>query len=284
MDNKFARRLEWELTRACDLQCIHCHNPPGTARPRELETEEALAVASELGRVGCRVVTLAGGEPTLRPDWPQIAQVLSRSAITVQLNTNGQRFGRIEARLARAAGVSAVRLSVDGCAPTPDMLRGRKGAFQRLEIAAAELRDAGVPVTFITTAKMGNGAQIDAPHPAHPCGTPGDNVGLGGHHCSRRCIEDLSGDRAQGSQFGTDKSGPSWRCEAGREVLGLRSDGTITCCLALRNAPGVGSVLHSPLPQLWRAAQRARTQDRDSQGGQGRYFSRSKASDTELMQ
>lgn len=145
MENRFADRVEWELTRACDLRCRHCYSRPGRARRRELDTDEALAVASTLGRLGCRAVTLSGGEPLLRADWPQLAQALSRAGVIVQLVSNGQRFGRLEARLARAAGVGAVHLSLDGLAGTHDGIRRTDGAFQRLTRAADELTDAGIP-------------------------------------------------------------------------------------------------------------------------------------------
>ncbi len=138
MEPKFADRMEWELTQACNLSCRNCGRADPRGRPRELETEEALAVAVELGRAGCREVTLTGGEPTLRSDWPQIAQVLSRSGVTVRLITNGRGFGRIEARLARAAGVSTVLLRPQGC--------GGLGQADdaSLETAVAGLKLAGV--------------------------------------------------------------------------------------------------------------------------------------------
>ncbi len=296
MEPKFADRIEWELTRACDLQCRHCYNSPHQARPRELDTDEALTVAAELGRLGCRVVTLSGGEPTGRQDWAQIAQVLSRSGVIVQLITNGQRFGRTEARLARAAGVGAVWLSVDGYATTHDAIRRKPGAFAQLEVAARGLLDAGVPLGFLTTVLQDNATEVDAldeladwikqwdpvvwqvwlgvPQQGrggwlspdalpglvqdlatlqknHPYLTVGDNVGLGNQHAGLRRADDLDAPL-------TDQTPPTGHCEAGRGVLGLRSDGTITGCLALPGAHGVGNVRQSPLTHLWRAAGRAR--------------------------
>ena len=40
--------LTWELTYACNLQCIHCLSSSGTRDPRELTTEQAKAVLDEL--------------------------------------------------------------------------------------------------------------------------------------------------------------------------------------------------------------------------------------------
>lgn len=275
MEPKFADRIEWELTRACDLQCRHCLNTSQQARSRELDTEEALALAAELGRLGCRVATLSGGEPTLRSDWPQIAQVLARSGVIVQLITNGQRFGRTEARLARAAGVGGVQLSVDGCATTHDGIRRRPGAFAQVERAAGRLVDAGVPLGFITTVLPGNAAQLDELAAWVSRWDPVVwQIWLGVPQRGRRgwlspdALPNLL-DRLSALQQAhpylslRDNTGRGGLPhEAGREVLGLRSDGTVTGCLARPDAPGLGNVRQSPLPHLWRAAKEARRQQR----------------------
>ena len=54
---------------------------PGKARPDELSTEEALRLARELCELGTRRVTLAGGEPILREDWPLIAEAMTSRGV-----------------------------------------------------------------------------------------------------------------------------------------------------------------------------------------------------------
>jgi len=273
MEPRFADRLEWEVTRACDLECRHCLNRSHQPRPRELDTEESLAVAAELGRLGCRVATLSGGEPTLRSDWPQIAQVLARSGVIVHLVTNGQRFGRTEARLARAAGVGGVQVSVDGCDVTHDRIRRRPGAFAQVERAAGRLVDAGVPLGFFTTVSQDNAAQLDDLAAWVSRWDPAVwKIWLGAPRRGRLGWLPLDAlpnlmDRLSRLQQAhpylrvQGRPGQGARPHAsGREVLGLRSDGTVTTSLALPDAPGLGSVRHSPLPHLWRAAKAARRQ------------------------
>ncbi|MBT3219556.1 MAG: radical SAM protein [Proteobacteria bacterium] len=69
------QRVVWEITWRCNLRCQHCLVKAGKAS-NELTTAEALAVADSLAHLGLGAVTLTGGEPLMRKDWPQIAQRL----------------------------------------------------------------------------------------------------------------------------------------------------------------------------------------------------------------
>ena len=44
--------LTWELTYACNLDCVHCLSSSGRRDPRELSTEEAIALVDELRDIG----------------------------------------------------------------------------------------------------------------------------------------------------------------------------------------------------------------------------------------
>jgi MoaA/NifB/PqqE/SkfB family radical SAM enzyme len=79
----------WEITDACNLRCLHCEADAGKASPGELTTQEALEVAVDLWRLGCRSVQLTGGEPLLRPDWPTIARRLRELGCDVSVISNG---------------------------------------------------------------------------------------------------------------------------------------------------------------------------------------------------
>ena len=61
--------LTWELTYACNLQCVHCLSSSGRRDPRELSTAEAEAVIDELQRMQVFYINIGGGEPTIRPDF-----------------------------------------------------------------------------------------------------------------------------------------------------------------------------------------------------------------------
>ena len=58
--------LTWELTYACNLECVHCLSSSGRRDPRELTTAEAKAVLDELRDLQVFYVNIGGGEPMIR--------------------------------------------------------------------------------------------------------------------------------------------------------------------------------------------------------------------------
>ena len=58
--------LTWELTYACNLECVHCLSSSGQRDPRELTTDEAKAVLDELHDLQVFYINIGGGEPMIR--------------------------------------------------------------------------------------------------------------------------------------------------------------------------------------------------------------------------
>jgi radical SAM protein with 4Fe4S-binding SPASM domain len=138
----------WELTLRCDQPCAHCGSRAGKARTDELSTEEAKDVGTALARLGCREVTLIGGEAYLRRDLPEIARHLVSSGLRVTMQTGGRAFTEARAAVLREAGIDAVGFSVDGPADAHDVLRGWKGSHA----AVIRAMDVAVEAGFIVTA------------------------------------------------------------------------------------------------------------------------------------
>jgi radical SAM protein with 4Fe4S-binding SPASM domain len=140
----------WELTLKCDQPCRHCGSRAGRARSRELTTAEALEVGTKLARLGCRELVFIGGEAYLRTDLAEIVAAIAKLGIRVQLQTGGRAFHERRAKELAAAGLFSVGVSVDGLAPTHDLMRGNAGshaaALRALDAAAA----AGMPTTVNT--------------------------------------------------------------------------------------------------------------------------------------
>ena len=76
--------VSWQLTRDCDLACLHCctDSAPGKHLPDELTPVEALRVAGEIIDAEVPYVMLCGGEPlrcrTFSP-WPRLLGRLRRA-------------------------------------------------------------------------------------------------------------------------------------------------------------------------------------------------------------
>lgn len=56
------RSCVWEITLACCFSCKYCGSKAGHARNNELSTDECMDIARQLADIGCRRVSLIGGE------------------------------------------------------------------------------------------------------------------------------------------------------------------------------------------------------------------------------
>lgn len=78
-----------ELTRACNLRCLHCYNSSGECLEKELSTDEILALLDQLNEMKVFVVLFTGGEPLLRTDFPIILEYANSLDLQLGLITNG---------------------------------------------------------------------------------------------------------------------------------------------------------------------------------------------------
>ena len=140
----------WELTMACDHACAHCGSRAARARPEELSAEEALEVARSLVEMGCREVTLIGGEAYLRPDIYAITELLAGEGIRVGMQTGGRGLTPQVARRLKDAGMKAVGVSVDGPEAVHDELRASKGSHRAAMAALENARAARLTTTSNT--------------------------------------------------------------------------------------------------------------------------------------
>jgi MoaA/NifB/PqqE/SkfB family radical SAM enzyme len=147
--------VSWQLTRDCDLACVHCctESAPGKVMAGELSRAEALDLADQIVAAKVPYVMLCGGEPMVVPHFLDVAERLGAAGVKLKIETNGQKFdaGTI-ARLARLP-IRSIQISLD--ADTPETY-----AKQRIGASLAKVHDAcravvraGLPleITFAPT-------------------------------------------------------------------------------------------------------------------------------------
>lgn len=149
------RMCVWEITLACCFSCRYCGSRGGKARKNELDTEECLRVADELRELGCRRVSLIGGEVFMRRDWKTIAGRLTDNGIAVNIITNGFIFRESLIRDLKEVNVESVSVSLDGPREIHDKYR-QEGSYDRAVAAIGTLLDAGIPVSVISTLNSEN--------------------------------------------------------------------------------------------------------------------------------
>ena len=134
--------LTWEITYACNLQCVHCLSSSGTRDPRELSTDQAKSVLDELRDLQVFYINIGGGEPMIRKDFFEILEHAETNNIGVKFSTNGTYITAENARRLAAMNYLDIQISLDGVdAITNDAVRG-KGSYATAIAAMNHLRDA----------------------------------------------------------------------------------------------------------------------------------------------
>lgn len=144
------RSAVWEITLACCFSCKYCGSAGGKARAGELTTEECLDVVHQLSELGCRRVSLIGGEVFMRKDWKTIVKELTAYGIRTAVITNGFLFNDNVLEDIKDANVESVAVSLDSVESVHDKYR-QGGSYERAMQAIDKLSDAGITVTVIST-------------------------------------------------------------------------------------------------------------------------------------
>ncbi len=290
----------WEVTLRCDLACRHCGSRAGHARPDELSTAECLDLADQMADLGVLETTLIGGEAYLRADWVEIVRRLVERRVIVTMTTGGRGLTLEKARAAKAAGLGAVSVSIDGIGETHDRQRGVAGAFDSACRALDALREAGLRATVNTQINRlslpelpqilellaARGAKAWQVQLTVPMGRAADEPELlfqpsellevfpmlGG---LRKRADELGVTIWPGNNvgyFGPHEtalrgnlpSGHSGSCGAGRTLLGIEADGSIKGCPSLPSSAWIGgNIRDAKLKDIWERAEPLRyTRDR----------------------
>jgi len=122
----------WQVTYRCNFRCRFCHYwKERPAKDDEQSLADIRAGARTLAEMSSLLVSIAGGEPTLRDDLPEIVRALARYHFPF-ITTNGWRVTRESARSLWRAGLWGVSVSIDYANPEQhDEQRGVPGAFER---------------------------------------------------------------------------------------------------------------------------------------------------------
>ncbi|MCX5846545.1 MAG: heme b synthase [Deltaproteobacteria bacterium] len=156
------RMVAWEVTRSCNLACIHCrassvHGP----YEGELSTDQGFKLLDEIAAFSKPVIILTGGEPLLRKDIFKIASYGDKKGLRMVLATNGTLVTEEIAGKMIDAGIKRVSISIDGeDAQSHDAFRKVAGAFDGALAGIEAMKTAGMEFQINTTITKANLDQI----------------------------------------------------------------------------------------------------------------------------
>jgi len=140
-----------QLTRACNLRCMHCSVDAGTKGQEELTKEEAFDLIDQIYDMMVPSVTISGGEPTLVSYLEDLIEYTSKKPIKVEIMTNGYNIDDTFAKSLVAKGLVHVNISLDGAKEdSHDYLRGVSGSFKKAVNAIKMFKGLGIFVETTT--------------------------------------------------------------------------------------------------------------------------------------
>ena len=122
----------WELTRACQLACLHCRAEAQLKRdPRELSFEEGKNLIDQIYEMNNPMLVFTGGDPLMRQDVFDIAKYAVEKGVRVSMTPSATPNVTKEAiEKAKEVGLSRWAFSIDGpTAEVHDHFRGTAGSF-----------------------------------------------------------------------------------------------------------------------------------------------------------
>src|SRR5512136_268826 len=135
----------FDFTYRCNNNCRHCWVSISANSPEreiELTFDQITGIVDEARAMGCRKWAISGGEPMLRPDFPEIFDYMISKSVSYSLNTNGTLITPQIARLMKRKGTKMVAL-YGATAAVHDHITRTPGSFEAVLQGIAYLKEAG---------------------------------------------------------------------------------------------------------------------------------------------
>lgn len=143
----------WEVTRACQLKCVHCRaDAQLRPDPNELTHEEGLHLIDQIYEMDNPMLVFTGGDCMMREDLFELAKYAKSKGMRVSMVPSATDNVTVEKmKKAKETGLSRWGLSLDG--PTPeihDHFRGTPGSFNLTIEKIKQLNELEMPLQINT--------------------------------------------------------------------------------------------------------------------------------------
>lgn len=142
--------VTWEITKHCNLSCIHCLSESGQDKQNELAFDQCLNIIDQLSCHHVFQVNFGGGEPFIRRDFLSILDACHRKDLVTCISTNGTLLDNDALDFLRGRKMVYLQVSLDGgSSQANDLIRG-KGTFGRVMAALDRLHSRKVSFSINT--------------------------------------------------------------------------------------------------------------------------------------
>lgn len=153
------RKAILEVSRMCNMRCIHCASSAGTVRPSEISTERKLSLIDELHEMGVQDMVFSGGEPLLYKDWSLLAAKVRDYGMKLGLVSNGTYVAAQADSVAKY--LTGFSMSLDGLEEVHNYVRQSPDAFRDVMNAFKEVAKRDVYRFAITSVSKLNLHQLE---------------------------------------------------------------------------------------------------------------------------
>lgn len=152
----------WNITRTCNLRCIHCYSDSHAAQfDNELSQEQCRAVIDNIAEYQANALLLSGGEPMVHPQFFDILSYATDKGLKVTISTNGTQITPEKAQKIKDLNVAYVGISLDGIGAIHDKFRGKIGAFDQAVQGFKYCKEVGQKTGLRLTLTKNNAESIE---------------------------------------------------------------------------------------------------------------------------
>ncbi len=147
--------VSWQLTRDCNLACLHCctDSAPGKRLSGEFDAKQAATFVSQLVEAEVPYVMLAGGEPMIVSWFWDAVETLGNGRVQLKIESNGHLMTPEAARRLAKYPIRSVQISLDGASNETYAKQRVHGSLEKAIAGCRAVTEAGLPleVTFAPT-------------------------------------------------------------------------------------------------------------------------------------
>lgn len=153
-----------ELTKRCNLRCVHCYIPEHRKTSgQEMDTARMLSVLDQITDAGCLYLLITGGEPLIRADFAELYTRAKTNGMFVTVFTNGTTITSEIVNLFKDLPPHTVEITLYGAtAPTYERVTQVPGSFERCLSGIRALTAAGFNLKLKTMLMSYNSHELKA--------------------------------------------------------------------------------------------------------------------------